>query len=457
MVRFGLGKLNRTMAEFYYNITTSIAFYPVIITLFYLGLVIGMLNFDYSKLATELSEEMRWLRFKEMETIRAILTTLIAGIISLMAFSFSMVMVVLNQTTTTISPKVMQGLISRKEHQFVLGNQFGSLVYFMVLLLLLRGFDYYRIPTFSVSLGLFLGFWSLGLFVYFIHSISRSIQITNVVASLYRSTAQILKAKLENPENRTAIPAPVIETPYAFVTDKPGYLQEINMGALLRTAQKSDLVLRIEPEFSAFVATGCILFRANKKPSELSAAVKKSIYESIIFYNYERIHTNFRYGFTQLSEVAVKSLSPGINDPGIAVICLQYLSDLFVNFYPLEEKNIFEDDSGTVRVTLNFTSFEALFNRTILPIRHYGKNDWLVALALLDLFLVLGYADHERRKFQTFLNQHASAVISSIQPILQVPEDLKALSGIITKMNNLESHYFTLKQIQIPEKEAAKL
>jgi len=226
MFLFTTGKLNRNMARLYNNITNSIAFYPVIITLFYLGLVVGMLWFDYSGIAKELNEEMPWLQFKEMSAVRTILSTLIAGIISLMALSFSMVMVVLNQATSTISPKIMQGLITKKEHQFVLGNQFGAILYFMIVLLLLRSIDFYKIPTFSVALGLLIGFWSLGLFVYFIHNISQNIQVTNIIAGIHQDTCdglQVLKKSelkqlRHTPEN--------FKTTHTFITDKPGFFRK---------------------------------------------------------------------------------------------------------------------------------------------------------------------------------------------------------------------------------------
>lgn len=449
MAIFPFGKFNRHLAAYYNAITTSIAFYPILISLFYLGLVIGMLNFDYSTLSAELSQELRWLRFKEMETVRAILTTLIAGIISLMAFSFSMVMVVLNQTTTTVSPKVMQGLVTRKEFQFVLGNQFGSLIYFMILLLLLRGFDFYKIPTFSVSLGLFLGFWSLGLFVYFIHSISHSIQITNVVASLYKTTAQVLGAKRIDASLASVTPQGLPETPFPIITNKPGYLQEINADRLLEIAQKHHLFLRIESELTAYVPTGSVLFRLNVPAENLKPEIIKSIFDCLIFYSYENLQANYQNGFTQLSEVAIKSLSPGINDPGIAVICIQYLSDLFVNLSYHKEALVWKDQGGVARISVNAITFETLFNRVIIPIRHYGKADWLVANALLKLILAVAIADLEKRNYQVLLNMQARAVLAGIKDTLTVPSDATELNCSLLEMNTLKPAYFELPLISL--------
>jgi uncharacterized membrane protein len=89
----------------------------------------------------------------------------------------------------------------------------------------------------------------------------------------------------------------------------------------------------------------------------------------------ETIETNFYYGFRQLKEVAVKALSPGINDPGTAILSLQALADLLVyraNHFPL---TAFEDSDGIVRITVIEKTFDELLSEYFLPIWDYGKND----------------------------------------------------------------------------------
>ncbi|HSI90589.1 MAG TPA: DUF2254 domain-containing protein [Adhaeribacter sp.] len=445
----GFGFLNRKMAAWYNGITSSIAFYPVLITLLYLLLVTGMLWFDYSSLAKELSEEMPWLKFKEMEAVRAILTTLIAGIISLMALSFSMVMVVLNQATSAVSPKVMQGLITRKEHQFVLGNQFGAILYFMVVLLLLRGVEFYKIPIFSVSLGLLLAFWSLGLFVYFIHSISKSIQVTNIILRIYKSTSAVLDELRDEGPQFVAATKATFNTPYKYITDKPGYLQEINVKGLLKLAGKHNLVLALEPRFTDFIPTGSTLFRASVPPETLPEKDLKLLYSNILFFNSEDIETNYVYGFTQLSEIAVKSLSPGINDPGIAVICLQVLTDLFVKLYPIKVQEVFADEAGTARIKVKHISGERLLSQVLSPIRHYGKEDLSVVRALLILLWHLGCADQEERRLRELLNQQATGALTSIRSSLQLPADAQFLNDIIANMQEMEPPYFRISKLEV--------
>jgi uncharacterized membrane protein len=117
-------------------------------------LVLGMMKFDDSSFAQSLLKLFPWVKFKEKETGRTIVSTLITGILSLIVLSFSMVMVVRSQAISHYSPKIMVGLISEKPHQFVLGNQLGSVIYFMILLLHLKNQEATVMPSFSIFLVL---------------------------------------------------------------------------------------------------------------------------------------------------------------------------------------------------------------------------------------------------------------------------------------------------------------
>ncbi|MEO5942475.1 MAG: DUF2254 family protein, partial [Ferruginibacter sp.] len=82
----------------YYNkITGSIAFIPAIIAIGFLLLSWGMLEIDFSPWGKELKGSLSWLSLKDASTARSIVSTVAGALISLTVFSFSLVMIVLNQ------------------------------------------------------------------------------------------------------------------------------------------------------------------------------------------------------------------------------------------------------------------------------------------------------------------------------------------------------------------------
>ena len=92
----------------YYNkMIESIAFYPALIAVGFLALSWGMLVFDFSDYGKEIKSGLSWLSLKDASTARTIISTVAGAIISLTVFSFSMVMIVLNQAASQMSNRVI--------------------------------------------------------------------------------------------------------------------------------------------------------------------------------------------------------------------------------------------------------------------------------------------------------------------------------------------------------------
>jgi uncharacterized membrane protein len=132
---------------------------------------------------------------RNAENARLILGTLVGGIMTLMVFSFSMVMVVLNNASASLSPRVIPGLISDKGHQKTLGFYLGTILYSLLLITSIEQNSTTRVPSLGVLICLSLGIACLGLFVHFIHSISRSIQVEYILNNLYHTTRKKLDAR----------------------------------------------------------------------------------------------------------------------------------------------------------------------------------------------------------------------------------------------------------------------
>jgi uncharacterized membrane protein len=356
-------------------------------------------------------------------------------------------MVVLSQASSTTSPKVTQGLITHKAHQFVLGNQVGAIIYCLILMLFLRAKELATIPSFSILGGVVLGIWSILLFVFFIHSISNSVQVPSIVRSIHATTHQALKKLTQAPRPAGPDLDQFANLEHAYITDKPGFLQEVQVKRIVKVASRYDMVIRLHGYLTDYIVTGRPLFHANVSPADLPERAKRIIYNSIVFYPTENVRRNYEYGFTQLSEVAVKALSPGVNDPGIACLCIQYLADLFVVLYEMDEKRVYTDGQGKVRLIVNKITFKDLLNLCITPIRQYGVKDISVARGLLGLIAVLGARDAAGRRYQKVLNDQAAAVLDGIKEKLAGETDKDAINAMVDKMHRVDNGYFLVQKV----------
>ena len=131
----------RKIADNYRELVSSIGFYPSLLSVIFLLFAVLVTTTEYTSFVMELKSLLEVLLVDSEENARTILSTLTGSIISLTVFSFSMVMVVLNSASASLSPRVLPGLITRKSHQLVLGFYLGSIIFSIVMLINIRTMD----------------------------------------------------------------------------------------------------------------------------------------------------------------------------------------------------------------------------------------------------------------------------------------------------------------------------
>jgi uncharacterized membrane protein len=240
---------------------------------------------------------------------------------------------------------------------------------------------------------------------------------------------------------------------YTYITDKPGFLQEVRVEKILKVAEKNDMVIKLHGYLTNYIESRTPLFHSTIPPDALSKKDKALIYNSIIFYHNATAKGNYVYGFTQLSEVAVKALSPGINDPGIARLCIQYLTDMFVELYHLKEQCVFTDKKGEVRLIVNKMNFEELLNTCITPIRQYGKKDLMIVKSLLELLKVIAQQDIHEKRYQHQVNEQAKTILEVSQSQEYSGIDKQVINAVLEDMTNQTKQYFYLGKLIVSDKE----
>ncbi len=174
-------KLFNRIVTFYHTISSKIAFFPTLIAFGGLVLAFLMIYFESKGISIKMLKIFPQLAIENGDTALSIINVCIGGLISLMVFSFSMVMLLLSQASSNYSPRLLPGLISDKKHQIILGIYLGTIIYNIFTLFSIEpSEEKYSLPGLSILLGIAATIFCLALFIYFIHNISQSIQINNI-------------------------------------------------------------------------------------------------------------------------------------------------------------------------------------------------------------------------------------------------------------------------------------
>ena len=390
------------------RVVNSIAFYPAIIALLFLVLSALMIYFDFSDSGKQIKSSLHWLRLRDATTARSIISSIVSGIISLAVFSFSMVMIVLNQTASQMSNRILDKLIGNRFQQIVLGIYIGTIVYALFLLTTIRDIDSgLYIPALSTYLLIVITVTDIFLFIYFLHFITQSVKYSVIIKRIYEETKRSMEKYCTQQQGE------IVESTEDFIfsvmAHSNGMLTGFDNERLLSLANKNDFSMKFMHPPGTFVLGSTVLIKLSKV---IDPEIITEIRNCVFIEHDVSIDDVYSVGFRQLTEVAVRALSPGINDPGTAIAGLRALSQLLMCRSRHFPATYIRNDSNKIRIVRSDITLEDLFLETFMPIWDYGKNDRLVRNELQHLLFIL-QAETTGLKIENLLSEVQKEVLKS--------------------------------------------
>lgn len=397
-----MDKSLKWVKRFYKRVTTSIAFLPAIIALALFALCYLMIRFDFSSTGKNIKSNLDWLSLKDASTARSICTAIAGGTISLTVFSFSMVMILLSQAASQMSNRILGKLISNRFQQVVLGFYIGTIIYALFLLSTIRDIDTgIQVPAISTYLLITLTVVDIFLFIYFLHYITHSVKFETIIHKIYSETTKVLKSncQLKTPPPAIQLPAGGIE----IMAHKSGLFQGFERASLPGLCKDEDVVISFLYPVGSYIIMGTPLVSIHQKKN-VSGEFADKLKLIVDIERGTDVNTSYYYGFKQLMEIAIKALSPGINDPGTAIIALQALGDMLAYRLTHFPEPYLRDKDDVIRVVTKEKTVEEILEEYILPIWDYGKSDRLVQKEMIHLLTMLQMTG-EHREINKFLRE----------------------------------------------------
>lgn len=419
------------------RVTTSIAFYPSLIAFLFTILAVGILKWEDNDVTQFLIDKLPFLVINNDDTARSILSTLIGGIISLTVFSFSMVMVLLNQASSNFSPRILPGLISDKRNQIVLGIYIGTIIYnILVLISILPNGDSYTLNGFSILIGITFGIVCLGLFVFFIHSISTSIQINNILKSIFDNTRVTLeKARRHNNKNTLEYNVKFDQSTAVRLSES-GYLEKMDINALTNWVRENALDLEVLAYEGEYLLPFQKIARVNKHLENVKLLELKSKFALSPNPNHK---DNYILGIKQITEVGIKAMSPGINDPGTALITLDYLTELLSLRMKIKSHDFITTKDKQHSVSLHTMRFSTLLHQVLSTYRQYCKHDILLMRKIALMLKYLIEQEAIDSDFYTAIKFELDLTLEDVKTNIQNSFDKEDLVSLIEKIK--EEHH----------------
>ena len=315
-----------------------------------------------------------WLFGGGVEGARGVLSTIAGSLITVTGVVFSVTVVALQLASSQFSPRVLGGFVADRVNQVVLGVFIGTFTYTLLVLRTIHSEGADRetfVPQVGVTLALVLLLASIGALIVFIDHAARSVQASVI---LERETRRTL-ARME-----AVFPAA------AVAAGSAGYLQSVDADALGELARAHGLTMRTELLVGGFALPGTKLasvWPAAAVDDDVRAAVRGAF-----ALGPERTpEQDVELGILALADIAVRALSPGINDPTTAMHAIDRLAELLAalapRVAPTAERGA--DDRRGGHVVVRQTTFDRAAGLAFDQIRHYGVSNPAVARRLLGV------------------------------------------------------------------------
>lgn len=316
------------------KLRASLWFVPTLIVSGAVALAVWLIEIDSGLDITQLPAPWPRILAAGVDGARSMLVAIASSMITVAGVTFSITIVVLALASSQYTSRILRNFMRDRANQTVLGIFVGVFAYCLVVLRAIRGGDEgVFVPALAVLVAVLLAFVAIGFFVFFIHHISASIQAANIIDSITRETLGVIARLFPTADDGQERLAPAPEPPPAWAplpAQKTGYIQGMDSQALLKLAQQHGLTVRLEKAIGDFVIEGAALASiAAAAPIEQALIGKLCAAWSID--RQRTLHQDVAFGIRQIVDVALKALSPGINDTTTAINCVDFLGAILAS------------------------------------------------------------------------------------------------------------------------------
>jgi uncharacterized membrane protein len=356
-----------------------------------------------------------WMISGSADAARQILTAIAAAVITVVGVVFSIILVTLTLASTQFGPRMLRNFIRDRGTQLTLGTFVATFVYAVLVLVSIGpGPHGDFVPHIGVTTTLGLMVADLAILIYFIHHTAVSIQLPQVIASIARDLAGAIEAQGGGQHPRgggpergpatTEVMAWLESGGQAVLALASGYVQFIRLEHLVTFAADAGAVISLSYRPGHFIVQGHPV--ATVWPPEAAAQVSEVLGRSHITGPYRTLTQDVSFGIDQLVEIAIRALSPAVNDTFTALTCIDWLGDslckIMRHWHP---DRVHRDRQGYVRVIAAQPGYERLVQRAFEKIRQAGQGMPAVMMRQLEALAKMMMETSDARQRRLLLDQ----------------------------------------------------
>ncbi len=332
------------------------------------------------------------------QVAQAILTTIATATMTVVSIVFAILLMTLTLASTQFSPRILTSFVRDQVTQWTLGIFLGTFSYCIAALPAARSLPSPFVPVVTVVGAMALAPICVGWLIYFIHHISVAISVNTIIDRIRRETELVIDELMPYPHKalnmaeRDGAALPLFDA--AIVSRASGYIRYVDIAHLRSLAKTYGVCVRLERRVGHFIAEAVPLLKTTHgdritkdRAAELLAAIDIGPTRTM--------QQDVEFGIVQIVDIALRAMSPAVNDPSTALSCVDQLSCILIRWLSRETpRSLYYDPPHVTRVVIPWIKFEGLLDLAFEQIRHYAAGDAAVSLRLMRALGDIGFHRH---------------------------------------------------------------
>ena len=377
--------------QLYSNLRSSFWFAPSVIVAYSIALAIILVEAD-SAVSDQWLAQWPRLFGAGPAGARDMLSTIAGSMMTIMGVTFSMTLVALTLASSQYTSRILRNFMRSHVTQYTLGVFAGIFSYCLIVLRTIRGSGEVEfVPGLAVFFAFVLALGSVGVLIVFIHHIASSIQASSIIASVAKESIAVIDRLFpekigqgqDEDEDKDQVLLTLEKKTWRTVPAKvSGYIQSVNNDALLRLARDRKTVLRMEHGIGDYVVeeTGLASLALEDPLDQETIAALNSSYN---ISSHRTVEQDPAFGVRQIVDIALKALSPGVNDTSTAVMCIDYLAAILARLTSRQLPSSRRYEEGELRVITIAQTFKSLLDDSFDQIRRSAEGNVAVMERML--------------------------------------------------------------------------
>jgi uncharacterized membrane protein len=424
------------------RVTDSLWFIPALLTLGSAVLALLLIAYDDQLVGDADAAELWWLFGGSADGARSVLESISGSIITVTGVVFSVTIIALQLASSQFTPRVLRQFMASRSNQLVLGVFIGTFTFTLLVQRTVNSGEVGEefIPAVAVTVALLLALTSIGFLIYFIDHAARSVQastiINNVTHDTLAAVAAVFPEQVEGSRGKPDVAAEELTRedagePCHVPARQAGYLQAVARKELQKIAAKHGLLARLEVEIGMYVLPGqpiLTVWPERRVTDEIRTELC-----NVMILGFERTqHQDIKHGIIELMDIAVKAMSPAINDPTTAANAVQRLSQILLDLAWRERGDTTDDDEdGNPVVIVRRPRLDDMTDLAFNQIRHYAVDNATVAITMMETLAQL--AAQSPTEARAPFVRHLEHVIRTANARITDEPDVRRIQTAATK------------------------